>query len=894
MKWTRRLLALILSAVLLLGMLPGSVLAEGNDPAAVETESESTPAETPDPGTENAPEADPAEEPAEKDPEDVQENQPEDPAGQPEGAPDEAEDPEASDEEIPEESEKDPEESADELAPLSAEEEQADAGFTQEKFEEELDAAEESYFLTQALTLTADLTLDKTVYVEAGGEIVVPSGFTLTVQSLLDVGSSGSVEVQSGGTLTIAQGGFISVYSGSLTVAQGGAFVNENVYYAAVSQTLESGTVEGIAASEIQAQISVASPDRIGDVLANEAGYYSVFVNVAADMELPDMAIMERQSLSISQGVTAKIPQGITVTSAGSIWVDGTLEVAGTLTGTGYTAADLSDTGKLTVNGGTVKGKISVVTASKEPSSVAERITGYGPDDLNITLRSYENGRAVWTVQCIAGMTKLGTPTDLEWGVDPSGASRPGYMRCMPVEPSQGKYDVDVIRINEDGSETTVYATGYVLGATETTQDYIYFDIISEDLESGTYYFTVKSLGDGTAYVDSDTARSGTWVYERPAGKIGASYTDLAWNWPNATARLQGSSTEASGYKVEFYFAKVENATPAQIASCVVYYSSEFASVGLWAEQLQYHGAGWYYFRIRALSEDITVSCNGDWSEMSPGYNLTQTVEDVKQQLDGITVSEDSTEEEKAAAISAVRDIDTEELKSAMLADDTVADRLAEVEQAAAGGPAEVEVTSEVNSQFDQSKVSVVGANLNVSENTGEPIRLVVDKPKEEHVLPAQFDNSLAVKFSMTLENSVDPHALEVPVQVKLPVPASINPSFLVILHYSIAGGEPEQIWPHISYEDGQVYATFVLTGFSDFAMVQETEQERIPGDVNGDGVVNGKDSVLLAQYLAEWDVSIDLDAADVNADGEVNGKDSVLLAQYLAEWDVVLQEAAL
>lgn len=60
-------------------------------------------------------------------------------------------------------------------------------------------------------------------------------------------------------------------------------------------------------------------------------------------------------------------------------------------------------------------------------------------------------------------------------------------------------------------------------------------------------------------------------------------------------------------------------------------------------------------------------------------------------------------------------------------------------------------------------------------------------------------------------------------------------------------------------------------------------------GDVNGDGAINGKDSTLLMQYLAEWDVDIDKAAADVNGDGEVNGKDSTLLMQYLAEWDVTL-----
>ncbi len=62
-----------------------------------------------------------------------------------------------------------------------------------------------------------------------------------------------------------------------------------------------------------------------------------------------------------------------------------------------------------------------------------------------------------------------------------------------------------------------------------------------------------------------------------------------------------------------------------------------------------------------------------------------------------------------------------------------------------------------------------------------------------------------------------------------------------------------------------------------------------IPGDINRDDVINTKDAVLLAQYLAKWDVEIDELAADCNADGVINTKDAVLLSQYLAKWDVTL-----
>lgn len=68
---------------------------------------------------------------------------------------------------------------------------------------------------------------------------------------------------------------------------------------------------------------------------------------------------------------------------------------------------------------------------------------------------------------------------------------------------------------------------------------------------------------------------------------------------------------------------------------------------------------------------------------------------------------------------------------------------------------------------------------------------------------------------------------------------------------------------------------------------------ERAPcesGDVNYDGLINNKDLGLLMQYLNDWDVEINVDAAEVNGDGAVNNKDYGLLMQYLNDWDVELK----
>ncbi len=60
-------------------------------------------------------------------------------------------------------------------------------------------------------------------------------------------------------------------------------------------------------------------------------------------------------------------------------------------------------------------------------------------------------------------------------------------------------------------------------------------------------------------------------------------------------------------------------------------------------------------------------------------------------------------------------------------------------------------------------------------------------------------------------------------------------------------------------------------------------------GNVNGDTGIDAKDSLLLRQYIARFDVQIDEAAADVNADGKINSKDSLLLRQYIAQYNVTL-----
>ena len=56
--------------------------------------------------------------------------------------------------------------------------------------------------------------------------------------------------------------------------------------------------------------------------------------------------------------------------------------------------------------------------------------------------------------------------------------------------------------------------------------------------------------------------------------------------------------------------------------------------------------------------------------------------------------------------------------------------------------------------------------------------------------------------------------------------------------------------------------------------------------------MVDGRDLLRLARFLAGHDVQIDRRAADVNGDGQIDGRDLLRLARFLAGHAVELKTA--
>lgn len=508
------------------------------------------------------------------------------------------------------------------------------------------------------------------------------------------------------------------------------------------------------------------------------------------------------------------------------------IEVKGTLRNNTISGTSVSKTVTFT-NTGSYRGS-GVLTVQQDSENGIDNwddlIIGLNTDTVFVDEWEYGNGNTEWEIIDTTGKKQLGTPTELQWGKEYTWVlneqtgnwevglyDHAGCMTWRRAEPDQGEARVRIY----DEAGTLVNSGWWVFGSTYKPEYRSIDNFIMMDPESGTYYFTVQSRADNTGYYSSNVAESETmFKYTKPNKQLG-SCSNMTWNWPYLNWTAPAGAADGTTYDVEYYYSETPDGEKQYAGgSWGMSGCEDWIPDGVIAN----YGSGYYYFKVRAITHDITKVCNGEWSDYSEAFNLNEQVQSVKQDLDDI--SPKASDEEIRQS---VQDLDTDALKDAMLADkgsEGVIDQLTELETAV-GGAAPVTVSDDVS--IDGNKVSVVGANLNnaAAEST-DPITLVLDKPEKDHVLDAAYDNSVAVSFSMTLDNVEDAENLAVPVKVTIPVPDGVNPNFLVILHYK-QNGEIEElmdgIGAHVYKEGGQWYASFVLTSFSDFAITQFAEK---------------------------------------------------------------------
>lgn len=435
----------------------------------------------------------------------------------------------------------------------------------------------------------------------------------------------------------------------------------------------------------------------------------------------------------------------------------------------------------------------------------------------------------------LEGLTQLSAPTDLSWAGD-----YPGDIRCKSGTLFQ---DLLLWTLYQVGNPTplarreTAYSGRYDPDSWRV--DDLFWRSYRDypDRESGDYYFTVQAVGDEEQYKDSPVVTSPIWHYVRPEAELTA---PTGLHWEGQTACWSDESNHAAdlyGYEIQFRCVAPE--TEAETGTKYTLTMDELSSDGLkhtlqdWVKDLL--GSGTCQFRLRAVSGDITRFRHSQWSAFSAESTQLTAPSTVAKALDQLltdyTPSEGAelTVEQTTALKSAVA-AKKDELERTLCTGDggstKVADKLQALE-ALVGGSATVTVTGDAPKEIKnaQSGVSIVGASLNGA--AGSAVSLRIDNAEtvsaETPINPAQYHNT--IPFSMTLAgvNAQEQHqSLAVPVLITLPLPGSIHPSFLVLLHK--IGDDWQEIFPYQVFYDEtlrQDCVRFTVTSFSDFAFAQ-------------------------------------------------------------------------
>ena len=423
------------------------------------------------------------------------------------------------------------------------------------------------------------------------------------------------------------------------------------------------------------------------------------------------------------------------------------------------------------------------------------------------------------------GLPKLAAPSDLRWESSEYPCSI-SYKVNQHRDQYQFQYSLYKVGIAEPlasyvcpfGPNIDFITVCNILDS----YDYCFRDKIIDN-GSGDYYIGVRSCGDGVEYSDSDEVQTSVWHYEKPSASL-PQLEKPTLNGITATVPFPADLEYATGVDMDICFSRTAEEEPyrAWLVSLTIDpgYHDSLQQWDINDACLEWNGPGYYSVRFRLLSKDITRYNDGPWSEWSEPSNVTEIQTELRRQLQQIAGNADGMSNDEIRA--SVQELNSYSLKAAMVTDQDNSGpvaAMAALDEKLGGTP--ITVAPEMNGSFGADEISVVGAQLNTPQAADKPIGFVLEKPKYNDVVPAMYNSSIAVKFSMDLENTNTGGMLAVPVKVTLPIPAGINPAFLAVLHYHTAGGEPEAIHPYVFQENGKYYASFVLSSFSDFIFTE-------------------------------------------------------------------------
>ena len=482
------------------------------------------------------------------------------------------------------------------------------------------------------------------------------------------------------------------------------------------------------------------------------------------------------------------------------------------------------------------------------------------------------------------GLPQLAAPTDLSWGRSYSAASQGGGfsdwngMISWAVGGSAGSQNrFRVLICDAETDEALFYETwsgGTVRSGHVSTPFFL-----AKAERSGSYYFIVADLGDGTTFRTSEPVVSEPWTYTAPADALPAA-VDMRWEKQSTGAYLASwqfdGEPKPDGVILEFYYAAERSASPTVIGRAMLQTAVTERLLPL--QQIEQWGEGYYFFRVRPLSADLSALDNGPWSPMQSVYTG-----DVEAKLVQILakLGDGTDEAAREEAVKAVRQLDPAAL-AALLAADTdnsgVTAKLAVLEYRCGRRPA-IEVEEKLAPALPREKITAIGAGLNgdgAAVLRFEPVKKE-QVPNKSLVALEYFSVSLCgAESGETLYGAGRELAVPVKLTIPLPVGEAAEPRLFL---QSPEGGFREIPLTVMALPDGP-RASFVLTELGEF-MLARPWRPGMEWDLNEDGAFTAADAAVLFARVSEGSAAPELDA---DGDGAVNNRDALALFRMAAE----------
>ena len=429
--------------------------------------------------------------------------------------------------------------------------------------------------------------------------------------------------------------------------------------------------------------------------------------------------------------------------------------------------------------------------------------------------------------------------TNLRWSEDTPG-------EAIFYNPNEENVSFTV-HCYRDGEELPVWELSKTgAGAVSVS---LYYEIF----ESGNYTFIVKTYGYGVEQ-DWDLSSgcisevSPTFSYTRPSEQIG-NPKNISWSTDGVVS-----------------WDKVEHARA---------YESElvYADDSMPSGYMQVTGRGWYgnyedysdkmatgydyYVRVRAISENINLYANGDFSDLI-AFDGSATAGSANGKLDQAFGDGVTTENAQAVANAVKASFEDEtakgELQVAMQTDTATQEKIKNLENAYKES---MNLKTAVNPSddigVDASSVSLLGAALNATENGGS-VTFNMSKPDEETqkdlITNSRFSKAIVLDLELEGAGITAGEPLAIPVTVTMPAPEGIDINRLTVLHYNADNSTYEHLQVRKN-SDGTI--SFTVTHFSNFVFGEKQQTSENTGSGSSNTHVSSGSGSSSTVHVPTW-----------------------------------------